>query len=235
MLFLVLVLAVALAGCDAQSSRSLLPLTPSSVSPSNPIPPTTTRVFTERSSGFSTSDLRDAHDQIVQFNIAGDLIWTPDDTRLPGYFVAPWSANFVLAPSLCQYCGFQVRFGSQDGEKRAYLTIDYGEDNSGHLADLEVIGGALVVTRFDRFPPGTYTVSGVITEETATGREPILHVHVRETVYDTYTATNEDGFYRLSGLSAGTNSIVLARNSRQVLTQAVVIAGDTRLDIQLPR
>jgi hypothetical protein len=28
-------------------------------------------------------------------------------------------------------CGFEVRFGSENGERRAYLTIDYGHDNPG--------------------------------------------------------------------------------------------------------
>ena len=35
--------------------------------------------------GFATSDLRDAQDQIVQLNSANELIWAADGTRLPGY------------------------------------------------------------------------------------------------------------------------------------------------------
>ena len=69
------------------------------------------RVFTDVASGFSTSDVRDAQDQIVQFSTAGELIWTPDGTSFSGY---AGSGAFVNAEALCK-CWFEVRFGVRDG------------------------------------------------------------------------------------------------------------------------
>jgi hypothetical protein len=45
-------------------------------------------VFREPATGFSTTDVHDAHDRIVQFTTRGDLVWTPDGTHIPGYLVA---------------------------------------------------------------------------------------------------------------------------------------------------
>ena len=67
-------------------------------------------MFTEQASGFSTSDLRDAQEQIVQFNTANELIWTADGTHLPGYRA---QGNFIPAEASC---GFVVRFGTRNGE-----------------------------------------------------------------------------------------------------------------------
>ena len=126
------------------------------------------RVFVDQASGFSTSDLRDAQEQIVQFNTDNELIWIADGTRLPGYSV---QGNFIPAEASCQ-CWLAVRFGTSNGERRAYLTADYGHDNPGTMVDLEIAGGALVVRRTDVFVPGTYTLSGVVTEQTPSG--PVL-------------------------------------------------------------
>ena len=52
-------------------------------------------VFTESASGFSTSDLRDVNEQILQVNTLGELIWTADGTHLPGYGVAGHSIDGV--------------------------------------------------------------------------------------------------------------------------------------------
>src|SRR6202043_3140072 len=94
-------------------------------------------VFTEQASGFSTSDLRDAHEQIVQFNAANELIWTADGTHLPGY---PVQGNAISAEASCK-CSLVVHFGTSNGERRAYLTADYIHDNPGTLVDLAIAGG----------------------------------------------------------------------------------------------
>src|SRR5262245_48299409 len=75
---------VGLTACGATSAPSA-PSAPSS--PPAPAPPSrdTLVVFKEWASGFETTDLRDAQDQILQLNFAGELIWTADGTRLPGY------------------------------------------------------------------------------------------------------------------------------------------------------
>ena len=71
---LLLTLLPALAGCD-----SAAPSTPSPRRRRRRRPP---RWWCLAISGFSTSDLRDAQNQVVQFNCNRELIWTADGTRL---------------------------------------------------------------------------------------------------------------------------------------------------------
>jgi hypothetical protein len=113
-------------------------------------------VFTDPASGLSTSDVRDVQEQIVRFNTAAELIWTADDTRFKGY---PVNGNIVGAESLCRYCTFQVRFGTRNGETRAYLTWS---DETGHfeghppaIFDIDIVDGRLVITETDVPVPGT--------------------------------------------------------------------------------
>ena len=126
------------------------------------------QVFVDAASGFSTSDVRDAQEQIVQFNTAGELIWTADGTRFAGYSVG---GIFINADRLCQ-CRFEVRFGTNGGERRAYLTADYGHENPGTLVDLDVVSGALVAGRSSVGPAGSYTLSGIVTAVTVSGLTP---------------------------------------------------------------
>jgi hypothetical protein len=84
-----LLLTLTAVGCSPSpfAASSQRPPTPS---PSRtPQDPSTLVVFNEPATGFSTSDVHDAHDRIVQFTIGGDLVWTPDGTHIPGYPVAP--------------------------------------------------------------------------------------------------------------------------------------------------
>ena len=94
--FLVLLLGLlviqGLTGCSEE--RRLVPSAPSAqpqiTTPSTvPIPAGALVVFREPATGFATSDLRDAHGRIIQLNNAGDLIWTPDGTHVPGYELSP--------------------------------------------------------------------------------------------------------------------------------------------------
>lgn len=148
--FVLLVLAHGLAGCRGSEFLAA----PSSVAQSVPGPtPIRLVAFTDPASGFSTADVRDVQEQIVQFNTAAELIWTADGTRLPGYRVI---ANFFIpADGICSFCSFEVRFGTKDGERRAYLTFDYHHDNPGTIVDIDVVGGQLVMTKTDVPVPGT--------------------------------------------------------------------------------
>jgi hypothetical protein len=144
-----LMLAQVLAGCGGGGSA----LTPSAPSPAPPPAPIRLAVFTDSASGFSTSDVRDVHDQIVRFNTASELIWTADETRFPGYRV---NGNLVTGPGLDDY--FQIRFGTNHGEPRAYLGWS---DDFCHcpgypatIIDLEVVGGRLIVTATNVPVPG---------------------------------------------------------------------------------
>ena len=107
--------------------------------PTSPTPPLGTMnglmLFTEGASGFATSDVRDAQDQVIQFSVTRDLIWAADGRRFSGY---PVSGIYVNAEKLCA-CWFEVRFGTVNGERRAYLTADYGHDNPGTLLDIETV------------------------------------------------------------------------------------------------
>jgi len=59
-------------------------------------------VFTDPATGFSTSELRDVQEQVLQLNTANELIWTADGTRLPGYGIdsccnsrVPYITSFI--------------------------------------------------------------------------------------------------------------------------------------------
>ena len=139
-------------------------------------------VFTEPGTRFSTSEVRDVQEQVLQLNTANELIWTADGTRLPGYQVERCNCypgvSFIVGKICAEGCAFEVRFGTRNGERRAYLTADYGHDNPGTVVDVEVAGGALVVTRTSLFVPGSFTLSGVVTEATPSGIAPVEGVAV---------------------------------------------------------
>ena len=63
--------------------------------------------------------------------------------------------SFIEGRIRCEGCAFEVRFGTRDGERRAYLTVDYGHDNPGTVVDVEVVNGALVFTKTEGFASGT--------------------------------------------------------------------------------
>jgi hypothetical protein len=189
-------------------------------------------VFTDAATGFSTTDVRDAQDQVVQFTSDGVLVWTPGNIGLPGY---PGQGLTVIADAVCR-CWFEVRFGTKDGERRAYLTADYGHDNPGSIVDLEVVGGALVVTRTQVFPPGTFTLFGVVTEAPAgvVGVEGVLIQRGYETGWLS-AVTDSHGFYEIRGLYTRTDEIHASKHGYEAVKQTLAIDGDTRLDFQLVR
>ena len=201
----------------------------------------TLKVFTE-ASGFSTSDLRDVQDQIVQFNTANELIWAADDTRLPGFRVERHDFGTVrstwsLSPErhAPRAVSFEVRFGTKDGERRAYLTVDYIHDNPGTLVDVEIVAGALVVTQTTVFPPGTPTLFGILTVLTPMGPVPLSGVNVYRGVTTGWRSatTDKDGLYSIPGLIDGTDTVSVSKEGYQTHSQNLTMKGDTRFDIQL--
>jgi hypothetical protein len=235
---LLLVLAVGLAGCDGATSA--LPTRPSaSPLPPQPAAPTLV-VFAEQGTGFSTTDVRDVHDQILQFNTANELIWTADGTRLPGYRVDRCcypGVSFIVGRICPVDCAFEVRFGTKDGERRAYLTVDYGHDNPGTIADVEVADGALVVTRTGVFLPGSFTLSGFVTEATEAGIVPVEGVSVYRSEVSGYRqgTTDRNGFYSILGMFNGAGSVTTIKEGFARTQHGVLIDGDTKFDIQLVR
>jgi hypothetical protein len=81
----------------------------------------------------------------------------------------------------------------------------------------------------------TYTLSGVVSEETPTGRVPLEGVHVEESNFHAGSITYGNGLYSISGLHAGVSPLWVSKEGYQNQIRNVAIDGDTRLDIQLVR
>ena len=129
-------------GCAGSDSRSLSPSAPSPVVQITPTPtpqpqPVEPAVFTDYATGFSTSDVHDAQEQIVRFNTAEELIWVAGDIRFAEFIV---DGTFIAYHHKTDKI-FQVRFGIRGGEPRAYLTwpddrrtiVDLWVDDRGDL------------------------------------------------------------------------------------------------------
>lgn len=236
----VLFVATGLIGC----SNPIAPVpSPPSVPSSVPQPNAGALVvFRDPLTGLATSDVRDAEDHIVQFTTAGELVWTADGTRLPGHSAGgpgyQASSNLAAEPS-CQ-CWLVVRFGASDGDRRAYLTADYIHFNPRTLVALEIAGTALTVSRTSVFPPGTYTLSGTVTEATEMGLTPIENVSVyrldeERSGWDD-TKTDRNGFYEIRGLTDGSRLTGFSKDGYGKIEQAdLPIHGDMRFDVQLLR
>ena len=152
-----LALASALAGCGSDSSST--PLAPSvvpQVAPS-PIPqptPIQLAVFTDPGSGSATSDVHDVQGQVVRFNTADELIWMADDIRFQEFIV---DGNFIGYHHKGDKV-FQVRFGTKDGERRAYLTRpdDQLHGAAATILDLSIDArGDLIIVETSAPVPGT--------------------------------------------------------------------------------
>ena len=240
-LLLLLLLLPALTGCGESS-----PVVPSesrpAPTPAAPTPAATLAVFIDDDTGFQTSDLRDAQNQVVQFTSSNELLWMADATRLPGYRVtfgrfSDGRRHYFVEGKICETgCAFEVRFGSDNGERRAYLTVDYGHDNPGTVVDVEVIDRVLHVAQTAVYPPGTPTLSGSVTAKTARGPVPLEGVEVWRGISTGWrlARTDRHGFYEIPGLIDGGESIFVKKAGYETRTiKDVVITGNTRFDIEL--
>jgi len=237
-MMLLLTLLPALAGCGQSSS----PVVPSESRPVLIPTPASLVVFVDDVTGLETSDLHDAQNQIIQVSSHAELIWTANGTRLPGYRVTSHRFHdgrryYFVEGKICEAgCAFEVRFGSESGERRAYLTVDYGHDNPGTMVDVEVIDGGLHVAQTDLYPPGTPTLSGVVTAATARGPVALEGVEVWRGISTGWRVARTDrhGFYEIPGLIDGSDSVYLAKEGYEKRTiDGVVIAGNTRFDVEL--
>lgn len=238
-----LMLALGLVNCgDSGPSAPSAPGAPSRPSAvSTPAPKGDLTVFTDPATGFSTTDLRDVEEQIVQLSAIGELIWTADGTRLPGYRVTQPTAygkmSFIEGKICPEECAFEVRFGTSGGERRAYLTVDYVHWNPGTLVDVEVAGGALLVTQTDMYPPGSPTLSGAVSEMTPKGRAPVEGAEVCRLAGAGWrvATTDENGLYRIQGLYDGPEEVATIKEGYLDHEAVVAIHGDTVYDIELVR
>jgi hypothetical protein len=240
---LLLALLPALTACG-ESSSPVVPSEPRPApAPAVPAPaPATLAVFVDDTTGFQTSDLRDAQNQTIQFGSNQELIWTADGTRLPGYRVTSYRfftdgrRYYFIDGKICETsCQFEVRFGSENGERRAYLTVDYGHDNPGTMADVEVLDGALQVTQTNLYPPGTPTLSGIVTGMTARGPVALEGVEVWRSISTGWrlARTDRNGFYEIPGLIDGTGRVEMWKAGFEKHAGSVAITGHTRFDIEL--
>jgi hypothetical protein len=138
---LILILIGGTAGCGGSTSA---PTTPSPPTPPPPSAPVQLAVFNDPTSSFTTSDVRDVQEQIVRFDVASNsLIWAGDGRSFSGY---PVNGLFIRVDRF-----FQVRFGTKDGERRAYFT----ETVATTICDIEIIGGQLLITPTNVTVPGS--------------------------------------------------------------------------------
>jgi hypothetical protein len=104
--------------------------------------------------------------------------------------------------------------------------------------DVEVSGGALSVTRTSLFVPGSFTLSGVVTEATPSGNAPVEGVTVYRGVSNGYRSarTDRNGFYTILGMFDGTDVVTTSKEGYDDTENThVSIKGDTRFDIQIVR
>jgi hypothetical protein len=81
----------------------------------------------------------------------------------------------------------------------------------------------------------TYILSGVVFEVTPTGVMPIEGVQVEEYDRHQFATTDANGFYRISGVSAGRIAVGFEKEGYQSNRSTVNVNGDTRFDIQAIR
>src|SRR5262245_43741900 len=113
------VVAIVATACSSDSLSSTTEPTGSQTKTPNPTPtptPTPTEpvlaMFRDPASSFSTWDVREVQDQVVQFDtVSNSLIWATDGRRFTGYPVV--DAYFIRSDK-----NFQIRFGTKNGERR---------------------------------------------------------------------------------------------------------------------
>jgi hypothetical protein len=93
-------------------------------------------VFSDPDSDFSTTDVRDVDEEIVRFDTSTNaIVWAEDDTS---FQAGQWTVDGVYLAG----GGFQVRFGTKDGERRAYFT----ETGNGFICQIESQGAFISIS-----------------------------------------------------------------------------------------
>jgi CarboxypepD_reg-like domain len=82
-------------------------------------------------------------------------------------------------------------------------------------------------------PAPTFTLSGVVTEVTATGVGPVSGAFVQETRTRLGATTDMDGRFRISGLSAGVGGLRISKDGYVTSTTNVDITADVQLDVRI--
>ena len=130
------VLLLAAACSDGNSPSTPTPAPPPPASAAN------LAVFSDPSSSFQTTDVFDSNGEVVRFNTAESaLLWVAGDLFFDGWVV---DGNILDEGRL-----YQARFGTADGQRRAYFT----ERIRGTICDLSVEDGFLRIRPTDLLPP----------------------------------------------------------------------------------
>lgn len=79
----------------------------------------------------------------------------------------------------------------------------------------------------------TYTLSGAVSEVTPDGQAPVAAVRV--VANGLVAMTDNEGLYTISNLRGGLTYLNLSKEGYDAATEAVTIAADTRVDIQIVR
>ncbi len=91
--------------------------------------------FQDPDSDFETTEVRDVDGEIMQFDTStNELVWQADGTRIAQWTVEGNSLLFGFSE-------FRARFGTEDGQRRAYFT----EVVPPTICDLVVNNGALSI------------------------------------------------------------------------------------------
>jgi hypothetical protein len=85
---------------------------------------------------FRTSDVFDVDGDIVRFNTETDaIVWAEDGTEYqPGSWTV--NGNFLAGG------GFQVRFGTEGGVKKAYFT----ETGPATICQIQILGASIIIS-----------------------------------------------------------------------------------------
>jgi len=103
-------------------------------SPTSPTTPTLTLASFMDPRGGSTNDVRDSEGDVVRFTVDGLLVWPPTMATFGGFPVA----GNLIGPTQ----GFEIRFGTEGGQRRAYFT----ERGPGTICDIDLINGMINVS-----------------------------------------------------------------------------------------
>jgi hypothetical protein len=113
-------------------------------SPTSPTGPTLTLAsFMDPRGGFSTNDVRDSEGEVVRFTVDGSLVWPPTMATFGGFPVA----GNLIGPTQ----GFEVRFGTEGGQRRAYFT----ERGPGTICDIDLINGMINISPTSQTVPNS--------------------------------------------------------------------------------
>lgn len=101
-------------------------------------------VFADPDSDYAATDVHDIDEEVVRFDpLTQSVIWVADGRSFDS---GVWSVNGNL---LTDGGSFQVRFGTKDGQRRAYFT----ETAPGTVCNLVVSGENFLIYPTPYFPP----------------------------------------------------------------------------------